>query len=215
MTIGKTVALTIQTFVGKMMFLLFNMLSRFIIAFLQRSKNLLIFTAAITVLSDFGRQENKACHCFHCFPIYLPWSDGTWCHDLSFLNVESQAKFSLSFTLNKRLFSSLSLSFFSIRLTSAYLESLIFLLEILIPACDSSRLTFLMMYSAYKLNKQGDNMHPWCTPFPIFNQSIVPCPVLIVASLPTHKFLSRQIRWAAIPNSLRTFHSLLWSIQRL
>ena len=215
MTIGKTVALTIQTFVGKMMFLLFNMLSRFIIAFLQRSKNLLIFTAAITVFSDFGRQENKACHCFHCFPIYLPWSDGTWCHDLSFLNVESQAKFSLSFTLNKTLFSSLSLSFFSIRLTSAYLGSLIFLLEILIPACDSSRLTFLMMYSAYKLNKQGDNMHPWCTPFPIFNQSIVPCPVLIVASLPTHKFLSRQIRWAAIPNSLRTFHSLLWSIQRL
>ena len=33
-------------------------------------------------------QENKVCHCFHIFPIYLPWSDGTRCHDLSFLNVE-------------------------------------------------------------------------------------------------------------------------------
>ena len=44
--------------------------------------------AAVTICSDFGAQENKVCHCFHCFPIYLPWSDGTGCHDLSFLNVE-------------------------------------------------------------------------------------------------------------------------------
>ena len=40
------------------------------------------------------------------------------------------------------------------------------------------------MYSAYKLNKQGDNIQPWCTPFPIWNQSVVPCPVLTVASWP-------------------------------
>ena len=46
------------------------------------------FMAAITVHSDFGAQENKVCHCFHFFPFYLPWSDGTRCHDLSFLNVE-------------------------------------------------------------------------------------------------------------------------------
>ena len=44
--------------------------------------------AAVTICSDFRAQENKLCHCFHCFPIYLPWSDGTGCHDLSFLNVE-------------------------------------------------------------------------------------------------------------------------------
>ena len=37
-----------------------------------------------------------------------------------------------------------------------------------------------MMYSAYKLNKQGDNIQPWCTPFPIWNQSVVSCPVLTV-----------------------------------
>ena len=43
--------------------------------------------AVVTVSSDFGAQGNKVCHCFHCFPIYLPWSDGTGCHDLSFLNV--------------------------------------------------------------------------------------------------------------------------------
>ena len=46
------------------------------------------FMAAITICSDFGAQENKVCHCFHCFPIYCPRSDGTRCHDLSFLNVE-------------------------------------------------------------------------------------------------------------------------------
>ena len=51
------------------------------------------------------------------------------------------------------------------------------------------------MYSAYKLNKQGDNTQPWCTPFPIWNQSVVPCPVLTVASWPTYRFLRRLVRW--------------------
>ena len=59
---------------------------------------------------------------------------------------------------------------------------LIFLPAILIPACASSSPAFLMMYSAYKLNKLGDNIQPWHTPFPIWNWSVVPCPVLTVAS---------------------------------
>ena len=88
MTTGKTTALTIWTFVSKITSLLFNMLSRFVIAFLPSSKCLLISWFAVTGHSDFGVQEKKACHCFHCFPIYLSWSDGTGCHDLSFLNVE-------------------------------------------------------------------------------------------------------------------------------
>ena len=50
-----------------------------------------------------------------------------------------------------------------------------FLQAILIPAYASSSPAFLMMYSAYKLNKQGDNIQPWRTPFPIWNQSVVPC----------------------------------------
>ena len=87
MTTGKTIALTRQTFVAKVMSLLFNMLSRLVVTFLPRSKRL-NFMAAITICSDFEAQENKVCHCFYCFPIYLPWSDGTRCHDLSFLNVE-------------------------------------------------------------------------------------------------------------------------------
>ena len=53
---------------------------------------------------------------------------------------------------------------------------------ILIPACAPSSPAFLMMYSAYKLNKHGDNIQPWCTSFPILNQSVVPCLVLTVAS---------------------------------
>ena len=88
MTPGKTIALTRLTFVGKVMSLLFNMLSRLLITFLPRSKASFNFMAAITICSDFGAQKNKVSHCFHCFPIYLPWSDGTRCHDLSFLNVE-------------------------------------------------------------------------------------------------------------------------------
>ena len=49
--------------------------------------------AAVTVHSDFGAPQNKLCHCFLLFPVYLPGSDGTGCHDLSFLNVEFQASF--------------------------------------------------------------------------------------------------------------------------
>ena len=68
------------------------------------------------------------------------------------------------------------------------------------------------LYSAYKLNKQGDNIQPWRTPFPIWNQS-VPCPCLTVASWPAYRFLKRQVRWSGIPISFRIFHSLWWSIQ--
>ena len=67
------------------------------------------------------------------------------------------------------------------------------------------------MYSAYKLNKQGDNIQPWLTPFPIWNQSVVPCPVLTVTSWSAYRFPKRQVRWSGIPISLRIFHSLLWS----
>ena len=69
MTTGKTKALTIPTFAGKVMSLLFNMLSRLVIAFLPRSKHLLISwlqSPSMVIL------EPKICHCFHCFPIYLP-----------------------------------------------------------------------------------------------------------------------------------------------
>jgi len=93
MITGKTIALVIQNFVSKMMSLLSNMLSRFFITFLPRSKHL-NFMAEVRVCRDFEMQENKTCHCFHFFPFYLPWSDGTRCHDLSFLSVEFKPIFS-------------------------------------------------------------------------------------------------------------------------
>ena len=112
---------------------------------------------------------------------------------LAFWMLSFKPTFSLFFfTFIKRLLSSSLFSAIKV-VSSAYLRLLIFLPEILIPAYASSSPVFLMMYSAYKLNKQGDNIQPWCTPFPIWNQSVVPCPVLTVASWPAYRFL----QWCA------------------
>ena len=203
MTTGKTIALTRQTFVGKLTSLLFNMLSRLVIAFLPRRKCLLISwlqSPSAVILEP----RKIVCHYFHCFPIYLPWSEGTGSHDLGFLNVEFFTFSLSSFIFIKRLFSSSLLSAIMV-VSSAYLKLLIFLLAILIPACASSSPAFHMMYSVYKLNKQGDNIQPWCTSFPIWNQPVVPCPVLTVASWPAYRFLKRQVRSSGIPISLRIF----------
>ena len=90
-------------------------------------------------------------------------------------------------------------------MSSAYLRLLIFLPVILILDCASSSPSFPMMYSVYKLNKQGDNIQPWRTPFPIWNQSVVLCPVLTVASWPACIFLKMQVRWSTVPISFRIF----------
>ena len=157
MTTGKTIALTRWTFVCKVMSLLFNMLSRLVIAFLPRSKHILISwlqSPSAVILEP----KKIVCHCFHCF-IYLPWSDGTRRHDLSFSTILIfKPTFSLSsFTFIKRLFSSSSLSAIRV-VSSAYLRFLIFFLAILIPACVSSSPAFHMVYHAYKLNMKGDNI---------------------------------------------------------
>ena len=71
MTTGKTMALTIQTFVDKVMSLIFNVLSKFVIAFLPREPASFNFMVVVNIHSDFRVQENKICHCFHFFPFYL------------------------------------------------------------------------------------------------------------------------------------------------
>ena len=90
MTTGKTMALIIRTFVNKVISLLFSMLSRFVTAFLPRSKCLFIsWLQSLSTVTLFGAQENEICHCFHCFhcfPTYLPRSIGTGCYDHHFLN---------------------------------------------------------------------------------------------------------------------------------
>ena len=141
----------------------------------------------------------------------FPWSDGSEDMNLVFWMLSFKPGFSLSsFTFIKRLFRSYSLSAVRV-VSSAYMRLLIFLLVILIPACESFRPAFPMMYFANNLNKRGDNIQHWPTSFPILNQSVVPHLVLTIASWPTCRFLKRQVRWSGIPISLRIFHSLLWS----
>ena len=128
--------------------------------FFQEARVFFNFMSAVTICSDFWAPQNNVSHCFHYFPII--------CHEVMepdamisvFWMLSFKPAFSFSsFTLIKRFFSSSSHSAFR-RVSSAYLRVLLFLLAILIPACESSSLAFYMMYSAYKLNKQGDNIQP-------------------------------------------------------
>ena len=124
---------------------------------------------------------------------------------LVYLILSFKPAFSLfSFTFIKRLFTSSSLSAIRV-VSSAYLRLLIFLPAILIPTCASFSPAFHMICSAHNLNKQSDNIQPWCTPFPIWNQSIVPCQVLTIASWPVYRFPRRQLRWSGIHISFKNF----------
>ena len=155
MTPGKTIALTRWTFVGKVMSLLFNMLSGLVITFLPRSKHLLISwlqSPSAVILEP----QKIVSHCFHCFR-YI-------CHEMMgpdvmisiFWILTFKPTFPLSsFTFIKSLCSSSSLSTIRV-VSSVYLRLLRFLPAILIPASSSP--AFHMMYSAHNLNKQGDNI---------------------------------------------------------
>ena len=116
--------------------------------------------AAVTIHSDFTAQEEEICHYFNIYPFYLSWSNGARCHDLIFFFLVFSLKPALSlssFTLIKRLFSSSSLSAIRV-VSSAYLRLLMFLLPWLHP--DNAPSPFLMMCSAYRLNKQDDSRQP-------------------------------------------------------
>ena len=122
------------------------MLSSLVIIFILRNKHL-NFLAVVTICSDFGAQENKVSHSFHCFPIICHEVMGWDAMIFIFRMLSFKPTFSLSsFTFIKRLFSS-SLSVIRM-VSSAYLRLLIFLPAILIPACASSSPAFHMMYSA-------------------------------------------------------------------
>ena len=202
MTTGKTIALTRWTFVGKVMSLLLNVLSRLVITFLPRSKRLLIswLQSPSVVILETPKVKSDT---VSTVPASISHEVmGPDAMVLVFWMFSFKPTFSLySFTFIKRLFSSSLLSAIRV-VSSAYLRLLIFLPAILIPACASSSPAFLMMYSAYKLNKQGDNIQPWYTPFPIWNQSVIPCPVLTIASWPAYRFSGGQL--------LLEFFATLW-----
>ena len=162
---------------------------------------------AVIICSDVGAPKNS-------LPLFSHLRAMKWWGPDATIFVFWILSFKPTFSLSsfiRRLFSS-SLSAIRV-VSSAYLRLLIFLPAILIPAYASSSPVFLMMYSAYKLNKQGSNIQPWCTPFLIWNQSVIPRVVLTVASWPAYRFLKRQVRWSGIPISFRIFHSFLWSTQ--
>ena len=117
--------------------LLFNMLSRIVIAFLPRSKLLLIswLQSPSTVILEPEKIKS----------VIVSIVSPSICHEV--MGVDAMIL-------------------------------VIFLLAFLIPACASSSPAFLIMCSAYKLNKQSDNVQPQRTPFPIWNQSVVSCPFL-------------------------------------
>ena len=196
------------------MSLLLNMLFRLVITFLPRNKHLLISWLHSPSAVILEPPKIKSATISTVSPFI--------CHEVMeldamilvfMISVGFKPTYSFSsFTFITRLFSSSSLSAIRV-VSSTYLGLLVFLTAILIPACVSSSPGFLIMHSAYKLNKQGENIQPWRTPFPIWNQSVVPCPVLTAASWPAYRFLKRQIRWSGIPICFRIIHSLLWSTQ--
>ena len=165
---------------------------------------------AVTFCSDFGAPQNG----LSLFPLFphlfaMKWQDQMLWSSFSEYWALSQLFHSLTFI--KRLFSSSSISAISV-VSSAYLKLLIFLPTILIPACASSSPAFLMMYSAYKLNKQGQytaltysfpNLEPVCCSVSSSNYCFLTCTQTSQEA--------GQVVW--YPISLRTFHSLLWSTQ--
>ena len=183
------------------MSLVFNMLSRLVIAFLPRSKHLLISWLQSPSSVILEPKKIKPVTVSTVSPSIYHEVMGPGAMILVFWMLSFRPTFSLpSFTFIKSLFSLSSLSAVRVVL-SAYLRLLIFLPAISQAACASSSPEFHRMYSAYKLNKQSDNIQPWCTPFPIWNQSVLPCPVLTVVSWPAYKFLNRKVKWPGIPIS--------------
>ena len=187
MTTGKTIALTRWTFVDKVMSLLFNRLFRFAIAFLLRSKHLLISWLQSPSAVILEPKKVKS------LTVTVSIVSSSICHKVKGPDAMIFVFWMLSFKSTFPLFSFLSSQgslnsslLYAIRVVpSAHLRLLIFLPEILIPACASSNSAFLMMDTAVKFNKQGDSIQPWHTPFPILNQSIVPCLVLLLLDLNT------------------------------
>ena len=143
------------------------------------------FMAAVTICSDFGAPKIKPLTVSIVFPSVCHEVVGPDAMILVFWKLRFKPTFSLSsFTFFKRLFSSSLLSVIRV-LSSVYLRLLIFLFSNLDSSLCFIHRAFHMMYSEYKLNKQGDNTQPWHTPFPIWNQSVVPCLVLLLLDLHT------------------------------
>ena len=175
-----------EWFVSKVVSLLFNMLSSLVIAFLPRSKHLLFSWLQSPSAVILEPKKIKA--------VIVSFVSPSICHEVVVPDAMIYGFWMLSFkpalllssfTFIKRLFSSSSLSATKV-VSYAYSPSN------LDSSLSSSSLAFCMMYLVYKLNKQGDNIQPWRTPFPIWNQSVVLWLVLTVFSWPAYRFFRKQ-----------------------
>ena len=186
------------------MSLLFNMWSRVVITFLPRSKYLLILWLHSRPEVILEPQKIKSDTVSTVSPSVCHEVMGPDAMILVFWMLSLKPTFSLSSFTIKGLFSSSLLSAIGLCHLHIwgywYFSWQSWFQLVLLPAHHSC-----MMYSAYKLTKQSDSIQPWCTPFPIWNQSVVPCLVLIAASWLAYRFLKRQVSWSGILISFKIF----------
>ena len=207
-TTGKTIALTRWTIIGKVLSLLFNMLSWFVIAFLPRNKYLLISWLQLLSVVILEPKKIKSATIIIFSPSICQEVIGPDATIFIYWMLNFKPAFSLSsFTFIGRLF---SFSLSAIRVVSlAYLRLLIYLPEILISACDSSSLAFLMLCSACQLNKQVTIYSLDVVSSQFSTSSVLHVQFLTVASWPANR---KQVKWSGILMSWRIFHSSLRSI---
>ena len=167
--------------------------------------------AEVTICSDFGTPQNKICHCFHFFPLYFPWSDGTSCHDQHLLNIVSSQLFQSPLSPSSKdslvPLHFLPLKRYHLHIWGCWYFSWHSWFQLVIhPAwyfawciLHRSEISRVTIYSLLVLLSQFSWVVPWL--------------ILTVASWPEYRFLRKQVRWSGIPISLRIFHSLLWSTE--
>ena len=166
---------------------------------------------AVTIRSYFGAQEDKTCHCFHSFHFLFAVKWGDRCHDLRVFEC----------WVSDQLFQSpLSLSSWDSLVPPHFLPLKWY--HLCIWCCwyfcqqSWSQLVIhpVWCWAWHALHVSHRScMRISCTLFPIWNQSVVPRPVLMVADWSTYSFLWSQVRQSGIPISFRIFHTLLWSTQ--
>ena len=182
------------------MSLLFNMLSRFVIAFLPRSKRLLIswLQSSSTVILEPKKIKSVTAYTF----------SPSICHELMGSDAMILVFWMLSFksichcppspslrgSLVPLLF--LPLEWYHLHIWGCWYFSWQSWFQLVIH--PTQHFTWCEMYSTYNVNEQSDSIQPWRTPFPILNWFVVPCPVLTVASWPACRFHTRQVRCTII-----------------
>ena len=165
----------------------------------------------VTIFRDFGAPPttNKVSYCFHCFPIFMPWSDGTRCHESHFECWVSSNLNHSHLLLSSR--SSVVLPMFS------HMNRVICISDVtdISPSNLDSKPCFIqcgiVWWTLHVSSIKSLIVQPWNTPFPTWNKFVVPFPFLTVASWPEYRFLRRHVKYSSSPMFWRILNVLLWS----